>query len=72
MIARTAKHNINERLRSKMKELKIALQRPYITVVIDYLNLLLGQSPDSSNYWNTVLKGQISKNYPNGLSKYSE
>jgi hypothetical protein len=70
MIARTAKHAINERLRTTMKELKLALQRPYISVVVNYLNLLLGQSAESTSYWNRQLKAEITRGFPQGLSKY--
>jgi len=68
MIARVAKHEMNERLRAKMKELKLALQEPYKDVVIDYLNTLFGTSERSKTYWNQHLKRLILTNFPVGLS----
>lgn len=69
MIARSIKHEINCRLRTKLKELRIALQRPLICHIVDYLNLVFGQSKESSVYWNTILKDKINLNYPHALSK---
>ena len=68
IISRTIKHSINDRLRFKMEELKLSLQRPLIAVIVDYLNLLFGNSLESNTYWNSEIKKSISDQYPMSLS----
>lgn len=68
MIARVARHQINERLRAKMQELKIDLQQPYKVVVIHYMNSLFGSSEESTNIWKEI-KSDINRNYPSGLTE---
>eukprot|EP01114_Cavostelium_apophysatum_P011844 TRINITY_DN2636_c0_g1_i2.p1 TRINITY_DN2636_c0_g1~~TRINITY_DN2636_c0_g1_i2.p1 ORF type:complete len:1423 (+),score=460.75 TRINITY_DN2636_c0_g1_i2:227-4495(+) len=67
MIARTNYHIINEKLRAKMKELRIPSQQPYKIVITEQLNLLFGNSEKTYEYWNLELKKQINRCYPFGL-----
>eukprot|EP01103_Thecamoeba_quadrilineata_P017072 TRINITY_DN5918_c0_g1_i1.p1 TRINITY_DN5918_c0_g1~~TRINITY_DN5918_c0_g1_i1.p1 ORF type:complete len:585 (+),score=95.88 TRINITY_DN5918_c0_g1_i1:3-1757(+) len=69
MAARVIKNCLRLRLREKMKELKVPLQEPCVRVVVDYLNLVFGESPASDAYWNSELKQGIHMKFEEGLSR---
>lgn len=51
-----------------MKELKHGLEHPYKAVVVNYLNLLLGKSPSSTEYCSSELKTSLHRHFPYSLS----
>eukprot|EP01103_Thecamoeba_quadrilineata_P012142 TRINITY_DN3060_c0_g1_i2.p1 TRINITY_DN3060_c0_g1~~TRINITY_DN3060_c0_g1_i2.p1 ORF type:complete len:601 (+),score=88.67 TRINITY_DN3060_c0_g1_i2:86-1888(+) len=69
MAARVIKNCLRLRLREKIRELKVPLQEPYVRVVVDYLNLVFGESSASDRYWNTELKIGIQKKFEEALSQ---
>lgn len=50
------------------RKLIIVLEEPYRRMTIDYLNCLFGGTQKSADHWNSILKNQIHKYFPNGLS----
>jgi tetratricopeptide (TPR) repeat protein len=68
MAARVIKNNLRKRLREKMKSLKLPVDEPYRRLVIDYLNLVFGESDASQAYWATEVKTQITVKYVRGLT----
>ena len=44
-----------------MLELKLPLEVPYRQVVIDYMNLVFSNSPESGRYWSTAIKGDMER-----------
>jgi len=59
MFARAIKHLLRKRLRTKMQQLKLPLEDPYCQLVTDYLNLVFGETPKSSAYWDKVLAKEV-------------
>ena len=68
MIARVIKIVARERIRNKMRELRVPLEQPYRRVVIDYLNTVFGNGADSRAYWAGSLKRRLHKSFTFGLS----
>ena len=68
MSARVVKNKLRKLLRKKMKALKVPLEEPYRRLVISYLNLVLGDSEASEEYWNNNLKRAIQRTFIGGLS----
>lgn len=69
MSARVVKNKLRKVLRKKMKELKVPLEEPYRRLVISYLNLVLGDSEASEEYWNGNLKKSLQRTFVEGLSE---
>jgi len=64
MLARVIKNDLRQRLRDRMKKVKKPLEEPYRRLVIDFLNVVIGSSPESINYWdNELLDGIQAKVY---------
>eukprot|EP01127_Copromyxa_protea_P020893 TRINITY_DN703_c1_g1_i2.p1 TRINITY_DN703_c1_g1~~TRINITY_DN703_c1_g1_i2.p1 ORF type:complete len:1017 (-),score=227.10 TRINITY_DN703_c1_g1_i2:65-3115(-) len=63
MIARVLKHEFNRKLREHMRFLKHTGERPYIAVVVAYLNLIFGESPSSVEYWDKPLRKLLKKQF---------
>lgn len=68
IFARVIKNLLKLLLREKMKALRIPLEEPYRRIVVDYLNLLFGESEKSDLYWNTVIRRSTVTNFPDALS----
>lgn len=56
MLARVLKFLIRRKLRTKMQEIKLPLEEPYRCLLVDFLNLVFGQSDESTQFWNTTIK----------------
>ena len=69
MSARIVKNKLRKLLRKKMKELKVPLEEPYRRLIISYLNLVLGDSEASEEYWNYNIKKAIQKTFEQGMSE---
>lgn len=67
ILARVIKNVIRENLRLQMKELKHPGLVPYRKAILDYLNLVLGNSPSSAIYWRTVFLEKIEALYEEAL-----
>ncbi|KAH3763191.1 Histidine kinase [Pelomyxa schiedti] len=52
MVARVIKNNIRAKLRQVMERLKLPLEEPYRRVIVDYMNLVLGSSEESAEFWH--------------------
>jgi hypothetical protein len=63
IVARVLKNNIRLRLRERMKKLKKPLEEPYRRLVINYMNLVFGNSENSEKYWNLCIKDDIQRNF---------
>lgn len=83
MVARVIKNNLRFKLREKMKVLRLPLEEPYRYVnityyffhtnalyrrlVIDYFNLVFGNTKNSDSYWDDFLKKDLLINFPASL-----
>ncbi|KAL6059841.1 Clu domain-containing protein [Balamuthia mandrillaris] len=68
MCARIVKTNLRLRLRERMRELKLPLEEPYHRLVIDYLNLIIGHSDHSEEYWTKNLKISLMRKFELALT----
>eukprot|EP01117_Protostelium_nocturnum_P011245 TRINITY_DN4083_c0_g1_i2.p1 TRINITY_DN4083_c0_g1~~TRINITY_DN4083_c0_g1_i2.p1 ORF type:complete len:826 (-),score=311.75 TRINITY_DN4083_c0_g1_i2:40-2517(-) len=59
MAFRVAKGTLRTLMRSAMERVGLPTEEPYIRVVVDYLNLLLGTSTSSTGYWANEMKYSI-------------
>ena len=46
-----------------MRELKQPLEQPYIRIVLDFLNLVLGNNLKSQEFWKAVLIQKLNTKY---------
>eukprot|EP00029_Vermamoeba_vermiformis_P008493 TRINITY_DN3992_c0_g1_i1.p1 TRINITY_DN3992_c0_g1~~TRINITY_DN3992_c0_g1_i1.p1 ORF type:complete len:924 (-),score=198.60 TRINITY_DN3992_c0_g1_i1:32-2803(-) len=67
MVARVIKNNLRFKLREKMKVLRLPLEEPYRRLVIDYFNLVFGNTKNSDSYWDDFLKKDLLINFPASL-----
>jgi hypothetical protein len=51
MVTRASKETLRTLLRTAMQRFRLPTKEPYIAVVVEYLNLLLGTSSSSTKYW---------------------
>jgi len=51
MCARVCKQELKHKLREKMRRLRVPLEEPYRRLIIAYLNLILGNSDHSDEFW---------------------
>ena len=63
MVARILKCLIRVKLRTKMQELKLPLEEPYRCLLVDFLNLVFGQSLESTSFWNTTIKSYLASKF---------
>jgi len=56
IVARCIKNNLRWKLREKMKQIALPLEEPYRRLVIDYLNLVFGNTKNSDEYWDKWVK----------------
>lgn len=63
MIARVVKRTIRACLRKKMEEIKIPASGPYKQDIAEYLNILLGNRPESETYWKVEMIDQLKKKF---------
>ncbi len=63
MCARLIKIQIRARLRSRMAELKLAVDEPYRIAVTDYLNLVFGNSTASVEHWNSDIVAGLDQRF---------
>mmetsp|Transcript_25879 Transcript_25879/g.36402 ORF Transcript_25879/g.36402 Transcript_25879/m.36402 type:complete len:629 (-) Transcript_25879:2-1888(-) len=68
MIARTMKQSIRTKLREKTRELAQPGDEAYKMLVIDQLNLIFGDRPQSHTFWNTVLKHRVAAKFQQAFS----
>lgn len=61
--ARCIKHDLRKRLRDRMRQLRKPLEDPYIRLVINFLNLVLGNADSSTRYWENIIKPLISEKF---------
>lgn len=69
IVARNIKNNLRFKLREKMKQLGLPLEEPYRRLVIDYLNLVFGNTKNSDEYWDEWLKKDLLFNFTDPLSE---
>jgi hypothetical protein len=55
MLARVIKNDLRQRLRERMKKVKKPLEEPYRRLVIEFLNIVFGTTPESVEYWDNQL-----------------
>jgi len=67
MLSRTVKHNVRRQMRQRLKELKVPLAAPFRQQLIEYLNLVFGNTAASNKYWNGELKHELLRNFPKAL-----
>lgn len=46
-----------------MQELKLPLEEPYRCLLVDFLNLVFGQSKESNDFWNSTIKSYLSSKF---------
>eukprot|EP01118_Nematostelium_gracile_P013720 TRINITY_DN5214_c0_g1_i1.p1 TRINITY_DN5214_c0_g1~~TRINITY_DN5214_c0_g1_i1.p1 ORF type:complete len:601 (+),score=151.75 TRINITY_DN5214_c0_g1_i1:486-2288(+) len=63
MVTRVAKATLRALIRHAMERIKLPSDEPYFSVVVQYLNLLLGSSIDSKHYWKDELKLSIKASF---------
>eukprot|EP01118_Nematostelium_gracile_P006177 TRINITY_DN1987_c0_g1_i1.p1 TRINITY_DN1987_c0_g1~~TRINITY_DN1987_c0_g1_i1.p1 ORF type:complete len:887 (+),score=181.40 TRINITY_DN1987_c0_g1_i1:68-2728(+) len=63
IIARVFKNNLKQKLRNKMKILRKPVEEPYRRLVVNYLNLIFGNTVESDQYWNFNLKVDCQKSF---------
>eukprot|EP01119_Soliformovum_irregulare_P007976 TRINITY_DN2065_c0_g1_i20.p1 TRINITY_DN2065_c0_g1~~TRINITY_DN2065_c0_g1_i20.p1 ORF type:complete len:545 (+),score=110.97 TRINITY_DN2065_c0_g1_i20:1188-2822(+) len=63
MTARSVKILLRQAIRSRMRQLRVPLEQPYRQVCLDYLNLLLGDTLQSRQHWNTTLRKFIESKF---------
>jgi hypothetical protein len=63
MIFRIAKVTLRILIRTTMEHLGIPSEDPYIRVVVDYLNLLLGESTASISYWKQEITQSLKNTF---------
>lgn len=68
MLARCIKQDLRTRLRNRMKQKKLPLEEPYRKLVLDYLNLVFGNSALSDEYWDTKIIVSVQRHFP-GMKK---
>jgi len=68
VVARAIKNNLRWRLREQHQILKLPLEEPYLRLVIDYLNLVFGNTQKSDEYWDTFLKKDVEHNFEDCLT----
>ncbi|PRP76021.1 hypothetical protein PROFUN_01737 [Planoprotostelium fungivorum] len=56
MAYRIAKGTLRTLMRSAVERVKLPTEEPYVRVVVDYLNLLLGNSTATTAYWAREIK----------------
>jgi hypothetical protein len=69
IVSRAIKNNLRYKLREKMRMLRLPLEEPYRRLVIDYLNLIFGNTKESDLYWNRWLKSDIQMNFLDALTE---
>ena len=69
VVARAIKNNLRWRLREQHQILKLPLEEPYLRLVIDYLNLVFGNTPKSDEYWDQFLKKDVANNFEGTFSE---
>lgn len=72
LVARVIKNNLRWRLREQHQLLKLPLEEPYLRLIIDYLNLVFGNTQKSDEYWDTFLKKDVANNFEEALSPEEE
>lgn len=68
MCARVVKNNIRKKLRKVMERLRIPLEEPYRRLIVDYMNLVLGNSEESAEFWNAPLKRDLLKKFEHAIT----
>eukprot|EP01087_Luapelamoeba_hula_P010090 TRINITY_DN2656_c0_g1_i1.p1 TRINITY_DN2656_c0_g1~~TRINITY_DN2656_c0_g1_i1.p1 ORF type:complete len:1242 (+),score=212.82 TRINITY_DN2656_c0_g1_i1:20-3745(+) len=63
MVIRVAKCTLRVFLRRTMARIHLATEEPYICVAVDFLNLLMGLSAESLDYWNGSLRRSINATF---------
>jgi hypothetical protein len=72
VVARVIKNNLRWRLREQHQILKLPLEEPYLRLVIDYLNLVFGNTQKSDEYWDSFLKKDVTNNFEDALTPEEE
>lgn len=72
LVARAIKNNLRWRLREQHQILKLPLEEPYLRLVIDYLNLVFGNTAKSDEYWENFLKKDVAHNFEGTFSEEEE
>jgi len=68
MCARVVKNKLRTLLRNRMKQLKVPLEDPYRRLVVEYLNVVLGHSEQSEQYWERKIKPALQSIFIDALS----
>jgi hypothetical protein len=68
MCARVVKNKLRTLLRNRMKQLKVPLEDPYRRLVVEYLNVVLGSSEQSEEYWERKIKPALQGSFLSALS----
>lgn len=63
MVLRIAKGTIRVLWRKVMEKIQIRLSEPYVVLVVNFMNLLLGSSASSRKFWTTELLKSIKKSF---------
>ena len=67
MVARVAKNDLRKRMRIMLNQVKRPLEQPFRNLVINYLNLVLGDSSISNDFWANHLQPAMVQKF-NGLA----
>jgi len=67
MLARTIKQILRAKLRAEVRERKQLGDEPSKQVVVDELNLIFGDQPQSKTYWREVLTPLLARKFPGSL-----
>eukprot|EP01102_Stenamoeba_stenopodia_P009610 TRINITY_DN2847_c0_g2_i1.p1 TRINITY_DN2847_c0_g2~~TRINITY_DN2847_c0_g2_i1.p1 ORF type:complete len:696 (+),score=133.49 TRINITY_DN2847_c0_g2_i1:124-2088(+) len=59
MASRALKRIYRQKLRSKMKELQVPVEQPYLQVLTSFLNLAFGNSKSSDVFWETSVQDAL-------------
>jgi hypothetical protein len=60
---RVVKQLLREMLRSKMEELRLPLEEPYLILIVNVLNLLFNQSKEAKLFWDSEIKPKLKEKF---------
>ena len=63
MFARVIKNDLRSQLRTRMKKEKMPLDEPYRKLIIEYINLVFGDSITSDEYWDRDLVAKLEQKF---------
>jgi hypothetical protein len=64
MVARALKAMVHAHLRKQMPHVRVGVTSPYRRIVLEYLNRLVGLSPEADAFWSILLPRALCEKFP--------